>query len=70
MFVCLFVRYLLSPCNSYHHQIFCGTSPDLEEGREGVGGVGGGGGGGLDGISPIYAAPVIASITKFSVVLP
>ena len=42
--VCSFVCYLLSPCNSYRHQIFCGTSPDLEEGREGVGGVGGGGG--------------------------
>ena len=42
LFVCLFVRYLLSPCNSYRHQIFCGTSLDLEEGREGVGGVGGG----------------------------
>ena len=38
--VCLFVRYLLSPCNSYRHQIFCGTSLDLEEGREGVGGIG------------------------------
>ena len=37
MFVCLFVRYAFSPCNSYRHQTFHDTSLGSEGGRHGVG---------------------------------
>jgi hypothetical protein len=37
LFVCLFVRYAFSPCNSYRHQTFHDTSLGPEEGRHGVG---------------------------------
>jgi hypothetical protein len=36
-FICLFVRYAFSPCNSYRHQTFHNTSLGPEEGRHGVG---------------------------------
>ncbi len=37
MFVCLFVRYASSPCNSYRHQTFHNDSLGPKEGEEAVG---------------------------------
>ncbi len=42
LFVCLFVLYAFSPCDSYDHQTFHSASLGPKEGRRGVGMVIGG----------------------------
>ncbi len=37
LFVCPFIRYAFSPCNSYRHQTFHDTSLGPEEGPHGIG---------------------------------